>query len=1200
MAVGGYKMKKFGKVLLATTALTAGLLTVNSCSKKKVVEGNIIYSAPNASVDGKGTESSPLEIRTAMLKLKPGETLVLKEGNYKLEKNIYIPDTQDGTAKQNITVKAEEGKKVTIDFSLTEIADSNRGIQLNADYWYFYGLDVMGAGDNGMYIGGSYNVIENCSFHENQDTGLQLGRSSGMLSNAKDWPHNNLIKNCTSYNNYDYKSNGENADGFAAKLTVGEGNVFDGCIAYRNADDGWDLYAKSDTGNIGTVIIKNSVAFENGWLLEKAAAPDDSDLDSNGQSKIKTTADMLAKTSNCSYTTRDGDGIGFKLGGSIMEGNVIMENCAAFNNRLHGISDNSNPGVLSLRNCTAYNNSVTPNKDTGEVGPSNADNKSNNFDTARTAQSYNNYYGLLSYTTNQTEAGVSYTNSDAFIGSTAYSIFCLGKNKYTAFTNYQDASSYDLSKQGSSYNKMNDSVFESLTLPFAVNGNREVHTALRNADGSINLGSLLNVQASELLTFCEGKQIGAKLNLTSWDQYDHYQGTDFTNTDLTENQIHLQEALDALTIMCNSKAVYQDLKLLTYINGYKVSWSSSNEVLLEIGTKEYQSSSNVSYVYGMLTRDRKEDKSVVLTATIENEGDKISKNFEFIIKKDTPTIGSVVGFEERYILTQFEDYELPQVGVLNAAYISQKYLVKDVDYKVWINILYAKSSSDFLDNNYTEVSKVYTSLPGVYKVIYTIESLIPGDEQRFETSFFAYVVSEGADIDIKTDAEGNPSYEVNVSRDGVKVEADFTNILGYMYIYATKDVILENEAQKVIEKGEQFAITDESLTATYKMPNNEGYNVYVVVTNKRGGSVSKVYSSTISIENISSEQDFYNLATGSTSMTTIYLLTKDLDFTNFTWKCSTESFGGLFNGNGYTIKNLTVKGIGKKDAAVFYRVKNGTIMNVNFKNIDIIGAKDISSFAAIVGQMSGGYLYNIGITDINVSSYAGAAGLVGQVAGGVNDISRISVVINEGNEIKATSKYIGGIVANVQKDTSEDKIELTMSNCYVKGTVGDGKDTGGYVGGIVGRAKNDFATCSLKIEQCYYEGMVMTNKNYAAGILGGNDNGAGNISINKCAVNCTIYFAGTILDGLTDATMAEKNCSPIYGRYTKGSGKIYVGFNYANFADSQVSTDYENFYENIKMESFWAVTLGLDLENTWVFDQANYTVYLKTPTPNTK
>lgn len=42
--------------------------------------------------------------------------------------------------------------------------------------------------------------------------------------------------NCTSYGNADRGY--EDADGFAAKITVGDGNVFDGCIAYNNADDG--------------------------------------------------------------------------------------------------------------------------------------------------------------------------------------------------------------------------------------------------------------------------------------------------------------------------------------------------------------------------------------------------------------------------------------------------------------------------------------------------------------------------------------------------------------------------------------------------------------------------------------------------------------------------------------------------------------------------------------------------------------------------------------------------------------------------------------------------------------------------------------------------------------------------------------------------------------------------------------------------
>lgn len=51
-------------------------------------------------------------------------------------------------------------------------------------------------------------------------------------------------------------------------LTVGEGNEFRDSIAHHNIDDGWDLYAKSTEGPIGTVIIEDSVAYSNGWLEE--------------------------------------------------------------------------------------------------------------------------------------------------------------------------------------------------------------------------------------------------------------------------------------------------------------------------------------------------------------------------------------------------------------------------------------------------------------------------------------------------------------------------------------------------------------------------------------------------------------------------------------------------------------------------------------------------------------------------------------------------------------------------------------------------------------------------------------------------------------------------------------------------------------------------------------------------------------------
>lgn len=1208
------KNKKIGLRLAALSMTAIAALLIASCDSEQsptttstdtsqtttttpVVELDPIYASPNGSSDNNGSKGSPYDIRTGFTNVQPGQTLYLLGGTYALNQRIFLEETRSGKAGQMISVKAYDNQAVTIDFSEQPIDSTSRGIQVNGNYWYFYGIDVKGAGDNGMYIAGSYNIVENCTFHENQDTGLQIGRASSLQANVADWPHNNLIKNCTSYNNYDYQTYGENADGFAAKLTCGEGNVFDGCIAYRNSDDGWDMYAKSDSGNVGTTVLINCVSFENGWLLDKTATPDDSDLNEYGVTTMTTTAKVLAKKTNMSYTTRDGDGIGFKLGGSIMEGNVIVENCLAFNNRLHGFSDNSNPGVLSLRNCTAYNNAVTPNPETGEVGPNS--NSSNNFDCARSDGSYNNYYGLLSYTTNQTDPLISYNNSDAYRGAVGYSIFNLGRNKYYAFQEYKDGSSYVAAKLGTAYNGMSDSIFKTVNFAYNPNGDRTLHSKLRNADGSVNMGDYLDVVDADLLKYCEGKQIGSKLNYTSADQYNHYGLTDFTGTQLTETQVALQEAKDVLEIMCNPNAVYQNVNLLTTVNGCSITWASSNDTIVECGRpmknnpNEFEtitSVSGVTYIEGIIHRDREKDQMVTLTATISLNDEKVTKQFNLNIKRNVLEIGAVSGLEDRYILTQFSDYSLPKISVLNASSYSGEELIEGIDYQVENSIYYANSSADFASGNYYEISKVYTSLAGVYKINYTITSLI--SSEQFDVSCFAYVVSEEASIDVSKDEAGSPEIEFNVSRDGVQVSANFTNILGNLYVYASSN---ETEtAAEIVSKGKAYSITDESLDAIYEMPNNAEYYVHVCVNNKKNTIENPtVYSKQITIQTISTNDEFHQLVTGSTSSTVIYLLQNDLDFAGYNWETSTESFGGLFNGNGKTIKNITINGKEKKDAAIIYCLKKGTLMNVSFDNITINGASGVATVAGIVGQMCGGYIHNVSLHNISVNAHTGAGGLVGQVTGNSNYITQVSLVNDNPSMIYVTNKYCGGIVGNLQKDTAESRVSLYVSDVYVNAVIGDGKDAGGYIGGVIGRNKNEFDCYSMTLYRCVFEGQVMTGKDYSGGIFAGCDNGAGNIHINSCAANCTILLKGVLLDGV--AAMSGKNDSPVWGRVTKGAGTFIFTNNYGLFCDSQFATEYETFAEDFKTRAFFYARLVLDLENIWNFDEATCKISLKSP-----
>ena len=280
-----------------------------------------IYVSPNVdpyTTTADGTRENPFDLFTALENAYPGQTLILFEGTYKPKAALKIERSMDGTADAMIRLIADPEAKTRPVIDFEGLYD---GFTIAGDYWYLRGFDVTGSRDRqkGIQISGNYNVLDQINAYENGNTGIQLSRLSGS-DLYEDWPSYNLILNCSSYRNYD--SGFEDADGFAAKLTVGDGNVFDGCIAYHNADDGWDLYSKVESGEIGAVTIRNCVAFENGFVpgLE-------------GQ----------------------GNGNGFKMGGESLPGKHVLENSIAWNNLAKGIDCNSCPDII-VKNCISFNN----------------------------------------------------------------------------------------------------------------------------------------------------------------------------------------------------------------------------------------------------------------------------------------------------------------------------------------------------------------------------------------------------------------------------------------------------------------------------------------------------------------------------------------------------------------------------------------------------------------------------------------------------------------------------------------------------------------------------------------------------------------------------------------------------------------------------------------------------------------------------
>ena len=292
--------------------------TLEIVANKGNYHQKLIFVSPNGLPTGNGTKEHPYDIYTAVDNAVPGQTIVLMEGTYKMLSTLKIKRGIDGTADAYINMigDPEAATRPVIDFQ-----GEFSGITHGGDYWYFYGFDVTRSldGQKGFQVSGSNNVLDQINTYYNGNTGVQISRYNGK-DLFQDWPANNLILNCSSYCNYDRGF--EDADGFAAKLTCGEGNVFDGCLSYNNADDGWDLYAKLETGSIGAVTIRNCVAHSNGWVPGVEG---------------------------------EGNGNGFKMGGDSLSGKHKLENSYAFFNRAKGIDSNSCPDIIVI-NSVSYNN----------------------------------------------------------------------------------------------------------------------------------------------------------------------------------------------------------------------------------------------------------------------------------------------------------------------------------------------------------------------------------------------------------------------------------------------------------------------------------------------------------------------------------------------------------------------------------------------------------------------------------------------------------------------------------------------------------------------------------------------------------------------------------------------------------------------------------------------------------------------------
>ena len=208
------------------------------------------------------------------------------------------------------------------------------------------------------------------------------------------------------------------------------------------------------------------------------------------------------------------------------------------------------------------------------------------------------------------------------------------------------------------------------------------------------------------------------------------------------------------------------------------------------------------------------------------------------------------------------------------------------------------------------------------------------------------------------------------------------------------------------------------------------------------------------------------------------LQTADIDLTGFSWAPigdNASPFSGHYNGNGYTISNMSVNNGSLSYMGMFGYTSNAAIKNVTLANATFAGGTSVNQAAigAIAGMSTGTTVVEhcrvIGSSSITGDTNDTIGGVVGSNGAAVKYCSS-SAAVSSGNYDTGSAPNTGGIVGSNWGGTIE--------NCFSSGTVHGG--TGTSVGGIVGFCYS----AGSQISNCYSTGTVSGDASTTGAIVG--------------------------------------------------------------------------------------------------------------------
>ncbi len=295
----------------------------------------------------------------------------------------------------------------------------------------------------------------------------------------------------------------------------------------------------------------------------------------------------------------------------------------------------------------------------------------------------------------------------------------------------------------------------------------------------------------------------------------------------------------------------------------------------------------------------------------------------------------------------------------------------------------------------------------------------------------------------------------------------------------------------------------------------------------------------VPVSTIQGLMDMQNDLTGD------YYLVNDIDLSGVNWQpigAGNNPFRGSFNGNGFTIRNLTIDRPNQDYIGLFGSLESaGTIENVKLENVSITGRNNVGSLS--------GYIF---LTSVSGSSTEGGSVTGTDRVGGLIGESYNGLGINNSHTSVAVQGHdqTGGIVGKLW-----DGVLNNINQGYSLGTVNGHNQ----VGGLAGYSK------SGDLVRSYASGNI-TGQDSVGGLVGSTTENAG--------IKNSYYSGGTV-SGTTN------NVGGIAGYYNSYDDGIYNTY-FAGIVTSTASAGgfLGTYNAGVISSNYWDETLNPGLQDS--------------------